>query len=135
MPTPPGSDIDDTKPLDKPAADESPARPLATGGILPPPAAPTWQQRAAARADNAAARNAAAPVQVRNPNNPSTVLRVHIEEISENRHRPELLSSPPGKTVLDAVGPRDVVATALRKIAHSFDPPWWMFWVHLRKRL
>lgn len=67
------------------------------------------------------------------PQRPGPVLRVHIEEISEQRHRPELLSTPPGKTVFDAVGPREVVACSLRKLARRFDPPWWMFWARPRR--
>lgn len=64
---------------------------------------------------------------------PGPVLRVHIEEVPDSRTRPELLSMPPGRTVFDAVGPREVVACSLRKLARRFDPPWWMFWARLRR--
>ena len=56
------------------------------------------------------------------------ILRVHIEEIPDSRARPELLAHAPGRTVFDAVGPREVVASSLRRLARRFDPPWWMLW-------
>lgn len=107
-----------------------------------PVTAPTWQQRADAR-QNASGKTAtfppvpaAAPPPTRPVMPPQTapmervepLVRVHIEEITEPRNRPELLSSPPGKTVFDAIGPREVVATALKAMGRQYDPPWWQFW-------
>jgi hypothetical protein len=98
--------------------------------------APTWAERAAQREHlkTTAVPALTAPLPpVRLPDRAPSV-RVHIEEIGESVQRPELLSSPPGKTVFDAVGPREVVAMSLRAMANKFDPPWWMFWTRRRCR-
>lgn len=109
----------------------------------PEPAAPpaTWSQRNAQREehrrDAAAAKTAmmaALPPVAPPPPPREPVLRVHIEEMREDVSRPELLSGPRGQTVFDATGPREVVATSLRAMANKFDPPWWAFWAHLRRR-
>ena len=96
----------------------------------PPPA--TFPQRTAARA----ARHTSAQAQPDGPRSRrcGPTLRVHVEEVPhDERHRPELLSSLPGKTLLEAVGPREVVACALRELGRRLDPPWWMFWARQRR--
>ena len=126
-----------------PGPEEDATKPATPAG-KPEGAAPpaTWAQRNAQREDRhrdtaahaktammAALPPVAAPAPAREP-----VLRVHIEEMREDVSRPELLSSPRGQTVFDATGPREVVATSLRAMANKFDPPWWAFWAHLRRR-
>lgn len=119
---------------DEDAAKTTPATATAKPDSAPPA---TWAQRNAQREHASAIARTA--MMATAPPAPAPVvreaaLRVHIEEMPTDASRPEMLSRPPGRTIFDATGPREVVATSLRAMANKFDPPWWAIWAHLRRR-
>lgn len=115
----PGSRLDHDDTADTAVLPVTPSAPL------PTPLPPSATQR----------RRLSGPPGSPSSSVPDPVLRVWIEELPPGaRHRPETnLHFSAGRTVLNVVGSRQVVAAALKTVTGELArAPWWMFWARRR---